>query len=235
MLFDKLHIGYKESLLHIEHLELKAGQLVALIGANGKGKSTLLKTIMGEIKPLKGRITVDNQELHLLKNKERAKIVSMVPSKFPGVPFMSGMEFLQLGRTPHTNAFGKLVKADQDAIDEWTQTLKVEHLLEKMTLEMSDGERQLLAICRALIQDTPYILLDEPVAFLDYANKKKILALLQSCCAQSGKTILFSSHDLELTLAHEPALWCIPSDSIELNYFDANKLSLDELVQVCFG
>jgi iron complex transport system ATP-binding protein len=107
-------------------------------------------------------------------------------------------------------------------------------LADKFTLEISDGERQLLAIARVLIQETPYILLDEPTAFLDYSNKKSLLNLLMKIARDENKCILFSSHDLELTLGFSPDSICIPSNSIDIQHLTGKSYSIEDVIELCF-
>jgi iron complex transport system ATP-binding protein len=234
MILKGIEIGYTKPLVCIDELELKKGEIYALFGANGKGKSTLLATLCGRQHPLKGKITIEERELHTLELQERSKLIADVKSRFAGVPYMSGQEYLNLGRTPHTNAFGRLKPRDVEVVEACIQSQSVDHLVQKMTTEMSDGERQLLAITRALIQESDYIFLDEPTAFLDYPNKVKCLARLKKIAAEQNKCIIFTSHDLELALQINPEVLCIPDNSVNLLSLGTNVF-LETVIEHCFG
>ncbi|MFT7344109.1 MAG: iron complex transport system ATP-binding protein [Lentimonas sp.] len=235
MQIKNTHIGYTSSLFHIGELELKTGQLYALIGANGKGKSTLLKTAVGEISPLSGKVLVNDQTIESYSNQAKSKIIGLVNSRFAGISYMKAEEYVALGRIPHTNAFGRLTKHDNDIINACFDYLSIQHLRDKFTLELSDGEKQMLAIAKVLAQETPYILLDEPTAFLDYKNKQAVLNLLKEIARTQNKCIVLSSHDLELTIKNVDTLLCIPSKKNELEVLSASSARLDEIVANCFN
>lgn len=233
MKLKDVSVGYNKPLVKIKDLELKKGQLYVLFGANGKGKSTLLKTLTGQVKPISGSVRIGDKSLENCSALERSTILTMVNSRFAGVPFMSGLEFLRLGRTPYTNALGRLSSADHELIQYWSKQQGVTHLLSNMTLAMSDGERQMLALTRALIQEVDYLFLDEPTAFLDYQNKKRVLTDLSNLAKETNKMILVTSHDIELCLAHAPHILALPKNDQHLIILPENA-SLDKVVATCF-
>lgn len=196
---NSLLIGFKEPILQCEHLSLNTGELYCLIGKNGAGKSTFLKTLIGEIQPLSGEITIANQNLNFVNPILKAKLIAFVPSRFDGVPYLTSYEFISKGRVPHTNFFGKLTSLDKEIIKDAIAFTMVDDLLEKDTSLLSDGERQLISITRALAQDTPYILLDEPTSFLDPENKMKLFSLLSKITKSKNKLCLISTHDIEFS------------------------------------
>jgi len=196
---NSLQIGFKEPILQCENLSLNTGELYCLVGKNGAGKSTFLKTLMGDIQPLSGKITIANQNLKFVNPILKAKLISFVPSKFDGIPFLTSYEFISKGRIPHTNFFGKLTTADEEIIKDAIAFTMVDYLLEKDTSLLSDGERQLISITRALAQDTPYILLDEPTSFLDPENKMNLFSLLSRITKSKNKLCLISTHDIEFS------------------------------------
>ncbi len=202
----KIGIGYKEMILEA-NLMLQKGELYALIGKNGSGKTTFLQTLAGNIKTLSGTINVNQQDLATLSIHEKAKQIAFVETHFPNVQFMSGWEFISLGRTPHLGALGILNEEDNKQIELVFEYLEIQHLKNKYTNEMSDGERQTLLVARSLVQQTDIILLDEPSAFLDYLNKRKLIEKLIQTTKDLQKCIIFSSHDIELCLEfHVPIL-----------------------------
>jgi iron complex transport system ATP-binding protein len=198
--FQDVHIGRNETLFSIEELKLQRGKLYALVGSNGCGKSTFLKTTLGQLNPLKGEVLHDEKSIHSFSNQEIAKRIAFVSSKFDGVQHLSGIEYISLGRAPYTNFLGTLTLHDKQIIDSVIDELKISHLSNKDTLQMSDGERQILSIARALVQKTPFILMDEPTSFLDYSNRVHVYSLLQEIVSNRDVCILHSTHDLEMAL-----------------------------------
>src|SRR5690606_3743130 len=138
----------------------------------------------------------NQKELKLYSKRELALNLAFVPARFPEVEFMKVKDFIGLGRTPYLNAFGTKTEKDLEIIEHFIQLLDIQHLADKFTTELSDGERQLCAIAKALTQETPIILLDEPTAFLDYKNKQRIIDILEQLANELNLLILFSTHDL---------------------------------------
>lgn len=196
--FENVVLGYKEPLLKVEIQSLEKGEAYALIGANGSGKSTFLKSISGQLPTVSGNIFIAEENTLNLSMLEKSRIVAFVPSRFPEIPMMKVAEFIGLGRTPYLNALGRLRPEDIIAIEEAATTLTIQHLIHKYVHQLSDGEKQLCGIARALCQDTSIILLDEPTSFLDYRNKMVVLDKINLLATQSGKCIVYSSHDLDL-------------------------------------
>ena len=231
---QKIDIGYKTKLFTINNIELVSGQMYALIGANGSGKTTFLKSIIGINQSLKGEVIVGGVPISKLNRIEKAKTISYVGSKFDGVDFLRVKDCIALGRTPYTNVLGRLSSADIDIVEETIVLLQIENLQDKFTNELSDGERQLVAIGRAIAQQTEIIILDEPTAFLDYANRKTVIDLMKRISIELNKCIIISSHDLELCLESEIDMIVINKKKSELTYHKANSLSKNELIEIGF-
>lgn len=196
----QLIIGYKSELLRSENLQLASGNVYALIGRNGIGKSTFIQTIAGIQKPIAGEITIKDRAISKFNMKEIAETISLVDTRFEGVEYLKVKDYLALGRTPFTDAFGRLTSKDWQIVQDVASELAITHLLEKFTDQISDGERQLCSVGRAFVQETPVILLDEPTAFLDYINRKNLLELLVRLSIEKNKCIVMSTHDLDLCL-----------------------------------
>ena len=224
-----LHIGYSESILSMDDLHLSNGVHI-LIGRNGSGKSTFLKTLAGQIPKIMGSIKIQNNEVSAISIEELPKIISFVSSQFPIVEFLRVSEFVGLGRNPHTNFFGKKTNKDIEAIDKALETLGISYLRDRFTSELSDGEKQLVSIAKALTQETA---LDEPTAFLDYSNKKLVLGKLVAIGQEFNKCILLSSHDLDLSLDVNCPFLVIDDTSKTIRFIEPG-ISKSELIKIAF-
>ena len=224
---QELHIGYQRELLRTEHLFLAAGKVYALVGRNGIGKSTLIQTMAGLQKQLAGEITINGQSVSSLNPQEIAETISLVDTRFEGVEYLKVKDYLALGRAPYPDLFGRLGVKDWQMVESVASDLSIIHLLDKFTDEISDGERQLCAVGRAFVQETPVILLDEPTAFLDYINRKKLLALLKLLSAEKHKCIVLSTHDLDLCLDQSIPFLLAAHGEIRIHA----SLSKEEIIQ----
>lgn len=232
--FNQTKIGYIHELFSIDQIELKSGFLYCLIGSNGAGKTTLLETITGEINSFKGEVLVNSNSIQKLKRNEKSKIISFVNSKFDGVDFLKVYNYIALGRTPYTNFLGRLTKQDKKIINQSIQSLNIQRLSEKFTNEISDGEKQMASIARALTQETDIIILDEPTAFLDYANRKLVMLTLQKIAKELNKCILVSTHDLDLCLEVNAEILIINKKVKKLELFSSNQLTKEEIIEKGF-
>jgi iron complex transport system ATP-binding protein len=227
-----IEVGYDIPLLSAD-LTLETGKLYALIGKNGAGKTTLLQSMIGTIPTLNGEIMLDEKSIHTMSNLERAKKIAYVETKFLGVSYLKGSEYVAIGRTPYTNALGRLSETDKTQIAKSLEILDVTYLSDKFTTQMSDGERQLLQVARALAQETPYILLDEPTAFLDYSNKRNLIEKLKKIAQEQQKCILISCHDLEICLENNLPLLIISESEKKIEF--RNNASKEEILHLAFS
>lgn len=186
---------------------LNGGELTCLIGANGVGKSTLLRTLSAFQPPLAGHIYVNGKELSRYTDKELARIIGVVLTKRPHITNMTVTEMIGLGRSPYTGFWGTLDSEDTKIVNEAIQLVGIEDLADRMIQTLSDGEKQKVMIAKALAQQTPVIYLDEPTAFLDYPSKVEVLQLLRRICSEAGKTVFLSTHDVELALQLADTVW----------------------------
>ena len=191
------------------------GELVALIGGNGVGKSTLLRTIAGFQPSMGGDVMVMGKQVNSYREKELALIMSFVSTEVIRVPNLSVFDLVSLGRYPHTNWFGKLLDEDRHIVEEAIKSVGLKGYENRMVNCISDGERQKAMIARTLAQDTDVIVLDEPTAFLDLSNKYEIVHILHELASEKGKTILFSTHDLTTAIAESDRMWLMLNDSVE--------------------
>ena len=203
-----LSVGYSLShpVIYDIDLELKSGQLSCLIGENGIGKSTLLKTLTGFLPKLKGSVLFDNRDITSFSQRDLARQVSIVLTQKPDVQNLTIEEIIGLGRSPYTGFFGRLRIDDRVVVNDAIATMGIEKLRGRMIQTLSDGERQKVMIAKALAQETPVILLDEPTAFLDFPSKAETFQSLQRMAHERDKLILLSTHDLELAVRFADSL-----------------------------
>lgn len=196
------------------NITLEKGQLVGLVGANGIGKSTLLRTLTSVQKPLEGEIHINSKSLLEYGPIELAKQLSLVLTEPIASKNLSVFELVALGRQPYTNWVGNMSKADIDITNKALHQTNIEALKTKKCFELSDGQLQKVMIARALAQDTDLIILDEPTSHLDMYHKAYILKLLQKLTKDTGKTILFSSHEIDLAIQLCDSMIVMTKDSV---------------------
>lgn len=202
---QNISIGYQQKkentvIADTIHLAFAKGSLIALIGANGIGKSTLLRTLTGIQKPLAGEVLLNNKNITAYSPKELAQNLAVVLTESLPPSNLTVFELVALGRQPYTNWLGSLSPEDLNKVNEAIALTQIEHLRHKKHFEISDGQLQKVLIARALAQDTPLIVLDEPTTHLDLLHKVNLIRLLQQLAAETGKCILYSTHDLDLAL-----------------------------------
>lgn len=202
---NQLSIGYSSKkevncIAQNLNLELQTGKLISLIGANGIGKSTLLRTLTGIQKPLSGTVVLNGKEIQNYTPIELAQNLSLVLTEKLPPSNLTVFELVALGRQPYTNWIGTLSTDDLEKINQAIQQTQIEHLVEKKHYEISDGQLQKVLIARALAQDTPLIILDEPTTHLDLLHKVSLFKLLKKLASETQKCILLSTHDLDLAI-----------------------------------
>ena len=176
------------------------GRLICLVGRNGVGKSTLLRSLSGLQPPLSGDVLLGGRSIASYSHKALARLVSVVTTRDVPVPSMTSWEVVALGRSPYTQFWGQLSPADKEIVDRSIDITGISPLASRRVGSLSDGERQKVMIAKAIAQETPVILLDEPTAFLDYPSKVSTLSLLSRLAREMGRTILVSTHDVEHAL-----------------------------------
>ncbi len=201
----ELSIGYSSKKVETVvasniNIELHKGELIGLVGANGIGKSTLLRTLTNVQSSLSGEIFINSKSLSQFNNIELAKTLSLVLTEQIASKNLSVFELVALGRQPYTNWVGNLSKNDITIVNQSIKQTNIEELKHKKCFELSDGQLQKVMIARALAQDTDLIILDEPTTHLDMYHKAYILKLLQKLVKDTNKTILFSSHEIDLAI-----------------------------------
>lgn len=228
---QNLSIGYGSNVISKDiNFSLKKGEIVGLVGANGIGKSTLLRTITSMQPRISGDIFLKSQELSEFSSFQISLEMSVVLTEPPASKNLTVSEMVSLGRQPHTNWFGKLSQEDKEKIQTALELTETEELENKRCYELSDGQMQKVAIARAIAQDTPIIILDEPTTHLDIYHRAYLLKLLVKLAEEKKKTILFSTHevDLAIQMTHkmivmkkDETLFGTPSELIKNKSFDS--------------
>ena len=198
-----LHIGYNNSAPIVSSIdaELSDGCFCCLLGRNGTGKSTLLRTLAGLQPPLGGTI-------------ERPDSVGIVLTYIPDLLNTNVREMVAYGRLAHTGIWGRLHAEDYAFADEAIQLVGIQDISTRQLSTLSDGEKQKTMIARAIAQQSPLLLLDEPSAFLDYPSRRELMSLLQNLAHHHRKTVLLSTHDVELAAASADILWIIHNKAL---------------------
>ena len=196
---SELTVGYasEKPLIKDIDFELKSGMMVGLVGQNGVGKSTLIRTLCGFLPPLSGEIHLNDRPIQNLSVREQAKSLSVVLTGRPETLNLSVVELIALGRHPHSGWLGILNEKDKEVIEKSLTMIEINYLAQKKLYELSDGQLQKVMIARALAQNTDLIILDEPTSHLDLKNKIEVLTLLQKISQTKG--VLISTHEIQLS------------------------------------
>jgi iron complex transport system ATP-binding protein len=189
------------------NLELGSGELVCLLGPNGSGKSTLMRTLAGVQRSLGGSVLLKGSDVGRLHPKKTAKLLSLVLTERVMTGNMSVYSLVALGRYPYTGLMGKLSQEDEAIVRLAIETTGTRPFAHRHIGDLSDGERQKVMIARAIAQDTPVILLDEPTAHLDLPNRLEIIRLLKTLAREQQKAVVLSTHELDLALQAADRIW----------------------------
>ena len=223
---SRLTVGYRgHRVVEDISLSLPCGRLVCLLGPNGAGKSTLLRTLCGFQPPIAGTVTISGSDITPMSAAAVARLVSVVLTDRPLTSSLTAAEMVGMGRAPYTGFWGRLSDDDRRLVSEAMQTVGIDSLATRRMGRLSDGERQKVMIAKALAQHTPVIVFDEPTAFLDYPSKVAVMKTLARLAHDEGKTILMSTHDLELAAQLGDELMKIENKHIR-------KITADEVSRI---
>ena len=234
-----LAVGYDKKIVlkDINLIDTK-NKMIGVFGRNGQGKSTLLKTISGLLPPISGEFKFNEIDILNISEKERAKLLSIVSTTQSGIGSITVRDFVAFGRFPYTNWLGLNRDNDNQEIDKAIELCKLKCFINRNYDELSDGEKQKVNIARAIAQDTPIIILDEPTVHLDLINKVEIFKLLKDLVEDHDKTVIISTHQMEYALQICDQIWLINDGKIEnlspseiLKKQKLTELFHDELIQ----
>jgi iron complex transport system ATP-binding protein len=235
----QLTIGYV--LKNQEHIlaeslsfELNKGEMISVLGPNGVGKSTLIKTILGEILPLQGTIIIDNKHLKSYRNNELSQKIAVVLTDKIRMANLTVRQLVELGRVPHTNWLGTLSDEDLHQIDYALASTQIEYIQDQPLHQISDGQLQKTMIARALAQNGDILILDEPAAHLDLISRFEIMELLQKISKEKNKAVLVVTHDLENAIATSDKIWIMQCHH-ELVQGTPEDLILNGKINLLFG
>lgn len=230
-----LSIGYGKPIVTNINASLEKSDFCVLLGANGKGKSTLINTIRKTLNSIQGEISLGDRNINLFSDRELSRKTSIVSTEKHFSAELTVSDIIAFGRIPYLGMFSRLSETDNAIINKYVGQLDLGGLIDNKFNQLSDGQKQRVMICRALVQDTPIILLDEPTAHLDIENRIKIFSLLKSIAKEENKTILCSTHEVETGLEHANRVWLIDKngDFISGDTADLDKSTiLDKLFSV---
>lgn len=200
---EDLYFGYNDKyLLENINLEFKKGNMYALLGRNGSGKTTLIKLILGLLNSNSGLITIESKNSKKVTNNELSKLIAYVPQNEEATYGIKVIELVVMGRNPYLNLFDMPSRKDYESAEKALKNLGIEHLMQKNYCEISGGERQLVLIARALVQNTKFILMDEPISNLDIRNQHDVLAKIKNIAKNFNIGIVLSIHDPNLAMRY---------------------------------
>ena len=212
MRIEDLSAGYhKKIIVKGVSLEVRRGEIISLIGPNGGGKSTLLKSIFGELKPIEGAVFVEDQDIRSISLKELSKKMSIVNTDRVKPEHMSAMDVVMSGRLPYSDGFGLYSDSDRKAAAEAVSLMKIEKFAQKPFMDLSDGQKQRTLIARAICQDPEYLIMDEPTSYLDIRHRLELMDVIRGL-SDKGVTVIMSLHELELALMISDRVLMIDSE-----------------------
>lgn len=214
---EGLSIGYEKEIITDINISFDENELIAIIGRNGSGKSTLIKTLCSLIPKIKGSFKVQNKNILNLKETERAKLLSVVTTKPTDIYNITVYEYISFGRYPYNNWLGIIKNNGRKIVNKAIEDCNLNELSLRLYETLSDGEKQRVNIARAIAQETPLIILDEPTAHLDLINKIEVFKLLQQLTKEHNKTIIFSTHHIEYALQVCDSIWTINNNELKKN------------------
>ena len=211
---DALTVGYGSTpIVSGINLTIRAGSVVTLIGRNGSGKSTMLRCFSGQRTPLSGQVFLGGTELFSLSVKERSRRIAILMTERFRSGFLTAREVVEFGRYPYTDLIGRLSEKDHEAVESAMEELRITGLADRLFSELSDGQRQLVMLARAICQEPELLIMDEPTTFLDINYKLELLKIVRGL-SERGIAVLMSLHELELAREISDEAVCIKGGQV---------------------
>ncbi len=207
---------------------LESGSITLLLGANGIGKSVFLKTLLNIYEPLHGFVTLNGKQLSNMPNDELASYISLMLPTPPNIELMSAMDIAMSGRQRFTKSWQLNNDENKGIINSYFKICGIENLKQKNFAQLSDGEKQKVMLVRCLSQETPILLLDEPMAFLDYPSRTQFLSLVKKIATEQGKYIIISTHDLDISLPYANHILAFTKNGYQ--FFNDPKIFSTDLI-----
>lgn len=235
---QNLTIGYKgRPIASNLNLAIETGKATAIIGKNGVGKSTLIKTLTGALLPLAGRVLIEEEDIRKISRKKMARLIAVITTEPHSAGGLRVEELVALGRTPFTGFTGRLAASDRNIVLAAMKRVGIDRMSRRFVAELSDGERQKCMLARGLAQQTPVIIMDEPFSYLDVASRLEVLELINELALKEMKTILYSTHEVTEALEYAHKIWAFVDNGIIagspeeiVNSGTADKIFLNEKV-----
>ena len=229
---ENLQFGYKEKIIDDISFKIKEGQFVSLIGPNGSGKSTITKLLNHLYPPWQGRILIDNEDINSFSKKELARKISLVPQNTLIEYEFTVEDIVLMGRYPYKKRFERYNEEDYEIAYHALKATNTFHIKDKIITEISGGERQRVIIAKALAQETPIILLDEPTAHLDINHQMEILNLLRRLNKEKKTTIIIAIHDINLASRFSDEIIILSMGKIIDNGIPENVITKENMEKV---
>ena len=230
---QQLTLGFNSrTLLNNCNATFEQGSLTALVGRNGAGKSTLLRVLAALDTPQAGDVIINNTPISTLNAEQRARLISFVSTQRVRVSNLKCKDVVAIGRTPYTNWMGSLQEQDKQCVAHALEAVGMTAFADRPIDTLSDGECQRIMIARALAQQTPIILLDEPTAFLDIPNRFEICRLLATLAHTENKTIIFSTHDIDAAMPVCDNVAILDNCALNIKPIDSAKELLNKLFRL---
>ncbi len=234
MRINDLSAGYhKKIIVKDVSLEVNKGEIISLIGPNGGGKSTLLKTILGELKPLDGAVFIGEEDIRSISLKELSTKMSIVNTDRVKPEHMSAMDVVMSGRLPYSDGFGLFSERDREAGLEAVALMKMEKFKDKPFMDLSDGQKQRTLIARAICQEPEYLVMDEPTSYLDIRHRLDLMDVIRGL-SEKGVTVVMSLHELELALMISDRVLMINSEG-EVSCNRPDEVLRSGVLQTLYG
>ena len=228
---DSLTVGYNGvPLISDITLSLAKGEILTLIGPNGSGKTTVLKSITRHLATIAGTVYLDGKNMQLINGKEVAKKLAVVLTERIRPEIMSCFEFVSAGRYPYTGSFGMLTSHDKEVVNNALEKVNALDISDKDISQISDGQRQRILLARAICQEPEVIVLDEPTSFLDIRHKIELLGILSDMAKKSGISVVMSLHEIDLAQRISDKIVCVKGDRIAA-YGTPEEIFSDEVIK----